>query len=173
MGAELLSEGCIGAFCSEDSELTLQVTGPQAYAEECLGFLDKCPGAVDTEEQGKWLEEAETSLLPLLSFLEGFDDGQLAETQQVRSLCLRLLDQERKDPWGTPTFPDAASVFLRSRSCSGSPGEETLMSSGCLSSGYRRSQTSIWSQRKAQLLSRPSFTPPRRCPTWCRSETWR
>ena len=110
---KLQPTGCIGAFCTDDSELTVQVIGPQTYAEECLGILDGCPAVVDVTEHVKWLEEAETSLLPLLNFLEGFDDGQLAETEQVRSLCLRLLDQERKDPWGTPTerFPDAASVI--------------------------------------------------------------
>ena len=112
-GADVLSEGCIESFCADEADLTLQLVGPQHYAEECLGFLDNCPATVETAEHEKWLEQAKTALLPSLGFLEGFDHVQLAETEQVRSLCLRLLDQERKDPYGPQTerFPDAASVI--------------------------------------------------------------
>ena len=112
-GEDVLSEGCIESFCTGEADLALQVLGPQNYAEECLSCLDKCPAAVDTKGHGEWLEQAQTALLPSLGFLEGFDDGQLAETEQVRSLCLRLLDQERKDPYGPQKerFPDVASVI--------------------------------------------------------------
>ena len=74
---KLQPTGCIGAFCTDDSELTVQVIGPQTYAEECLDILDGCPAVVDVTEHVKWLEEAETSLLPLLNFLEGFDAASL------------------------------------------------------------------------------------------------
>ena len=106
-GAEVLER-----IDSEDLELTLQVVGPQKYAEECWAFLDSCP-EVDTPEHGEWLLKAEHSLLPSLHLLDAMEDNELKSTEQVKSLCVRLLDQERTDWYSFPTerYPDEASVL--------------------------------------------------------------
>eukprot|EP00438_Fugacium_kawagutii_P017834 Skav201723 [mRNA] locus=scaffold311:542332:543988:- [translate_table: standard] len=104
---EILSKGGF----SEDADITLQLVGPQTYAEECQSYLGSCP-AVDTAEHSAWLEEAKTQLLPSLEVLQEAEDRELKEVQQVRSLCLQLLDQERKDFYSSPTerYPDKASA---------------------------------------------------------------
>ena len=108
----VLEGGCVEAFCTEDADLTLHMLGPQNYAEECTRFLESCP-KVGTEEHQKWLEQSQTSLLPSLGLLQGFDDSELKATEQVTTLCLHLLDQQRMDWYGSPSesYPDQASVL--------------------------------------------------------------
>ncbi|CAK9053092.1 unnamed protein product, partial [Durusdinium trenchii] len=112
-GTEMLPvSGRIEDFCTEDSELSLQLVGPSTYVEECNEFLKTLPPAVDTEEHQKWLQEAQTSLTSRLELLQAFDDSELKASEQVKALCVGLLDQERTDWYSSPTerFPDEASA---------------------------------------------------------------
>lgn len=94
----------LGGF-SEDAEITLQLVGPQTYAEECQSYLGSCP-TVDTAEHSAWLEEAKTLLLPSLEVLQQTDDSELKEVEQVR---LRLVQP--------PCFLGAAAKVTGTPSC--------------------------------------------------------